>query len=137
VLEWPELLESVDQTLFGLKFISPGCENLQNALLSYWQDTIAVDKRALIAHIEEAGLANTIKPFVRERNLIIAAMGGVDAALTDRTVKWLAEARKLMGREDAHGARDETRGRLADTIRSDKRDALQRLARALGPEKSP
>ncbi len=130
VLEWPELLESVDQTLFGLKFSSSECENLQNVFLSYWQDTIAVDKRALFAHIEDNGLGNVSKTFVRTRNLTIAAMGGVDAVLTERTVKWLAEARKLMGREDAHGAKIETRGRLADTIRSEKRDALQRLARA-------
>ncbi len=137
ILEWPELLEAVDQTLFALKFTSSECENLQNAFLSYWQDTIAVDKRALIAHIEQAGLTNASKPLVRGRNLTIAAMGGVDATLTERTVKWMAEARKLMGREHAHAARIETRGRLADTIRSDKRDALQRLARALGAEKSP
>jgi len=135
VLQWPELLESIDQTLFGLKFSSSVCENLQNVLLSYWQDTIAVDKRALIAHIEDNGLASVGKSFEKERSLTIAAMGGVDAVLTERTVKWMAEARKLMEREDAHGARDETRGRLADTIRSDKRDALQRLARALGPER--
>lgn len=135
VLQWPELLEAIDQTLFGLKFSSSVCENLQNVLLSYWQDTIAVDKRALIAHIEDNGLASVGKSFEKERSLTIAAMGGVDAVLTERTVKWMAEARKLMEREDAHGARDETRGRLADTIRSDKRDALQRLARALGPER--
>lgn len=135
VLEWPELLESIDQTLFGLKFSSLACESLQNALLSYWQDTIAVDKRALFAHIEDEGLAATIKPFMRERNLAIAAMGGVDADLAKRQTIWLAEAGKLMGRESGGAARDETRGRLADTIRSDKTDALQRLSRATGPKK--
>jgi len=136
VLEWPELLEHIDQTLFGLKFTSPACESLQNTLLAYWQDTIAVDKRALFAHIEDVGQALTVKPFVRERNLIIAAMGGVDAKLTKRQTIWLTEAGKLMGRENFDAARNETRGRLADTIRSDKTDALQRLSRATGPKKS-
>ncbi|MCF6274632.1 MAG: DNA primase [Robiginitomaculum sp.] len=136
VLEWPELLERVDQTLFSLKFSSSACESLQNALLSYWQDTIAVDKRALIAHIEDEGLAVTIKPFVRARNLTIAAMGGVDADIAARQTIWLTEAGKLMSRESGGAVRDETRGRLADTIRSDKTDALQRLSRATGPKKS-
>ncbi len=136
VLEWPELLERIDQTLFSLKFSSPACESLQNALLSYWQDTIAVDKRALIAHIEDEGLVATIKPFLRERNLAIAAMGGVDADIAKRRTIWLAEAGKLMSRESGNAAREEARGRLADTIRSDKTDALQRLSRATGPKKS-
>jgi len=136
VLEWPELLESIDQTLFGLKFTSTTCQNLQNALLSYWQDTIAVDKRALLAHIENEGLADAIKPFVRERNLAIAAMGGVDADWAKRQAIWLTEAQKLMQRESVDVARDETRGRLADTIRSDRADALQRLSRAVGPNRS-
>ena len=136
VLEWPELLERIDQTLFSLKFSSTACESLQNVLLSYWQDTIAVDKRALIAHIEDEGLAVAIKPFIRERNLAIAAMGGVDADIAKRQTIWLTEAGKLMGRESGGAARDETRGRLADTIRSDKTDALQRLSRATGPKKS-
>ena len=136
VLEWPELLEAIDQTLFGLKFTSSACQNLQNALLSYWQDTIAVDKRALFAHIEDEGLATTIKPFVRERNLAVAAMGGAEADWAKRQAIWLAEAQKLIGQENVHAARDETRGRLVDTIRSDKTDALQRLSRATGPKRS-
>lgn len=134
VLEWPEMLAHIDQTLFGLKFTSPTCESLQNALLNYWQDTIAVDKRALIAHIEGEGLAAAIKPFKRERNLAIAAMGGVDADIGRRQKIWLAEAGKLMDRESGT-AKDETRGRLVDTIRSEKTDALQRLSRATGPER--
>ena len=135
-MEWPELLQSIDQTLFGLKFTSSACESMQNALLSYWQDTIAVDKRALLAHIENEGLAAAIKPFIRERNLAIAAMGGVDADIAKRQTIWLAEAQKLIGQENVHAARDETRGRLVDTIRSDKTDALQRLSRATGPKRS-
>ncbi len=136
VLEWPELLECIDQTLFGLKFSSPACENLQNALLNYWQNTIAVDKRALIAHIEEEGMAAAIKPFMRERNLAIAAMGGVDAKIAQRQAIWLTEARKLMRRESSGAAKEDTRGRLADTIRSDQANALQRLSRAIGPNRS-
>ena len=135
VLEWPELLESIDQTLFALKFTSSPCESLQNTFLSYWQDTIAVDKRALYAHIEDQGLTAVLKPFTRERNLAIAAMGGVDANLTNRQTIWLAEAQKLMTHESGHGVKDETHGRLVDTIRSDKTDALQRLSRALGSKR--
>ncbi len=129
VLEWPSLLEQVDQTLFSLEFHEPGCKNLQNALLNYWQDTISVDKRALHAHIEDEGLSGLLTSFRRTRNLTIAAMGGADADQKRRTRVWLAEARALEGRESETSARQETRGRMADTIRRDNTDALQRLMR--------
>ena len=129
ILEWPSLLEQVDQTLFGLEFHESGCTNLQNSLLNYWQDTISVDKRALHAHIEQDGLSGLLNTFRRERSLTIAAMGGMDAELKHRAKLWLAEARALEGRKRRPMARQETRGRMADTIRSDNTDALQRLMR--------
>ena len=135
VLEWPELLEHIDQTLFVLNFTAQPCKRLQNVLLNYWQDTIAVDKRALHAHIELDGLADLLKPFRRARNLTIAAMGGMEADLKTRTQLWRAEARALEGHETAIDARNETRGRMADTIRSENTDALQRLMRSSRPER--
>jgi len=60
ILEWPELMESVDQTLFGLNFQTSPYPQLQKSLLSYWEHTISVDKRALHAHIEADGLAKTL-----------------------------------------------------------------------------
>ncbi len=137
ILEWPELLERVDQTLFGLKFSSTVCESLQNALLGYHKDTITVEKRALIAHIEAEGLAGALKPFLRERNLVIAAMGGVDADIKTRMRLWLAEAAGLEERESVRQTRDETRGRMADTIRSENKEALSRLVRATKDRGAP
>ena len=131
ILEWPDLLESVDQTLFGLKFTAPACEELQNSLLAYWQDTIAVDKRAVFAHIENNGLSAALKSVTRDRNLTIAAMGGADMDIGSRKRIWLAEAGALSGGQSKDGTRTETRGRMADTIRSDKREALRRLMRAV------
>ena len=129
ILEWPELIESVDQTLFGLHFQSTIHQQLQKSLLSYWEHTISVDKRSLHAHIEGDRLAKTLNTFKRERNLTIAALGGKDADVKERVKLWLIEARALDGRESEDQLRKETRGRLADTIRSENTDGLHRLMR--------
>jgi len=129
ILEWPELMESVDQTLFGLNFQTSPYPQLQKSLLSYWEHTISVDKRALHAHIEADGLAKTLNAFKRERNLTIAALGGKDADLQERVKLWVIEARALDGSESEIQLRKETRGRMADTIRSENTDALHRLMR--------
>ncbi len=133
ILQWPELLESVDQTLFGLNFTISECENIQNALLSYWQDIITVEKRALFAHIEEQGLGSILRSFERDRDLTIAAMGGKEADIKARRKIWLDEARTLEAKSqigrDAQ-TQNETRGRMAESIRSEQRDAMRRLMRA-------
>ncbi|HFB54861.1 MAG TPA: DNA primase [Hellea balneolensis] len=135
LLEWPELLKYVDQTVFSLIFHSSEAASLQNSLLNYWQNTIAVDKRALHAHIEQDELAQSLKSFKRERGLIMAAMGGVDADLKTRTTLWLAEARAMQGHEGASDVRQETRGRMADSVRSDNSDGLNRLLRLTKTER--
>ncbi len=135
ILEWPSLLEHVDQTLFGLEFQAVNCTNLQNSLLNYWKDTISVDKRALHAHIEEDGFAAVLKTFKRDRNLLISGFGGRDADFKHRTKTWLAEAQALEGHTRGHMARKETRGRVADSIRSENTDALRRLMRSSHEER--
>jgi len=129
ILEWPELIESVDQTLFGLQFHASAYQDLQNSILSYWEHTISVDKRALHAHIEADGLAKTLNAFKRNRNLTIAALGGADATLKERIKLWLIEARALEDRDSEDQLRQETRGRMVDSIRAENQDALQRLMR--------
>ena len=136
ILEWPDLLEKVDQTLFGLEFHTEICIKLQNSLLNYWQETISVDKRALHAHIEEDGLGALLKTFKRDRNLIISGFGGVDAEFKRRVKTWLAEALALEGNTRGADARKDTRGRVADTIRSENTDALQRLMRSSREERN-
>ena len=135
VLLWPEMIEAIDQTLFSLKFSSNSCENIQNALLSYWQDTIAVEKRALIAHIEAQGLGKELKSFKREQDLTIAAMGGSGANMKTRINVWQSEAKamELISVKGEHGAsliREERRGRMADNIRLEQREAILRFMRA-------
>jgi DNA primase len=129
ILEWPELIESVDQTFFGLHFQSTPYKNLQNSLLRYWEHTISVDKRAMHAHIEDEGLTDLLKSFRRERNLTIAGLGGSDATIKERVKLWLVEASALEGADSEDQLRQETRGRMAETIRSENTDALKRLMR--------
>jgi hypothetical protein len=60
----------------------------------------------------------------------MAAMGGSDALLDDKLALWIAEANALLGIDQDMRAREDTRSRLADTIREDNAEALQRLMRA-------
>ncbi|MEE9273335.1 MAG: DNA primase [Robiginitomaculum sp.] len=130
ILQWPNMLEHIDQTLFSLEFHDTSLQKLQNTLLKYWQDTISVDKRALHAHIENESQDSLLASFRRERNLTIASMGGVDANLKMRVNIWLLEARALESSESNQDMRSETRERMVDTIRADNKDGLSRLMRS-------
>ena len=130
ILEWPELLGHVDETLFELQFTSPQAAQMQRALLSYWRVTKAVEKSALNAHIASEGLETLHREFARDRLLIRAAMGGSDAELDIRTALWMNEADALTGQDQASDGSDEARSLMADAIRSDNSDALKRRMRA-------
>lgn len=130
ILEWPDLLPKVDQTLFELQFSSPTARQLQETLLIYWQQTIAVEKNAIRAHIENQGLEKLLRELQRDRLLTVAALGGRDADLETRTALWLAEADAHMGKNEDDATRNESLSRLAESIRGDKTDALRRLMRA-------
>jgi len=131
ILEWPELLERVDETLFELQFRSPQAAQMQRTLLSYWRVTKAVEKSALNAHIASEGLETLHREFARDRLLIKAAMGGSDAELETRTALWMNEADALTGQDQASDGSDEARSLMADAIRTDNSDALKRRMRAL------
>ena len=131
VLEWPELLERVDEALFELQFRSPQAAQMQRALLSYWRVTKAVEKSALNAHIASEGLETLHREFARDRLLIKAAMGGSDAELDTRTALWMNEAEALTGQDQTSDGSDEARSLMADAIRTDNSDALKRRMRAL------
>lgn len=126
-LFWPEMLEHIDQTLFSLEFTNENCQRLQNSLLNYWQNTSAVDKRGVHAHIEDEGLGDVLAAFRRDYDLVAAATGGKQANLTKRIDVWRKEARKL--NRPQSGEKRETRDRIIDTINAENRDALLRLGR--------
>ena len=130
ILEWPELLERVDETLFELQFRSPQAAQMQRTLLSYWRVTKAVEKSALNAHIASEGLETLHREFARDRLLIKAGMGGSDAELETRTALWMNEADALTGQDQASDGSDEARSLMADAIRTDNSDALKRRMRA-------
>lgn len=130
VLEWPLLLERVDETFFSLQFSSESCRQLQLAIQSYFSTTKAVDKRSLHAHIEGKGLEHFLKKFARDRNLCIAAMGGSDATLDQREAIFTKEAAALLGQDQNARAEDETRSRIVDSIYGNNTEALRRLMRA-------
>lgn len=130
ILEFPELLDHVDQTFFALNFQVAGLKQLQSVLLSYFRETKAVEKSSMLAHIEAEGLDQILRELHRERRLNIAAMGGSDATLDEKLALWQADADALTGPTQDERAREDTRSRLADTIREDNADGLQRLMRA-------
>jgi len=129
ILEWPELLGRVDQGFFALPFQTTLAKSLQSSVLKALSATIVVDKRNLHAHIESEGLEHLLKELRRDRRLTAAAMGGSDADLDTRTALWLAEAAALTGQNQDQTARNDTRSRLAESIREDNADGLHRLMR--------
>ena len=131
VLEWPLLLERVDEALFLLNFSSEACRQLQGAVQSYYISTKAVDKRSLHAHIEKQGLESYLKKFSADRILCIAAMGGADATLDQREAIFLKEAAALMGEDQEERAGDETQSRIVESIYDNNKDAMRRLMRAM------
>ena len=111
-------------------FRSPACMRLQRSLLSYWRVTKAVEINALNTHISEEGLEALRKDILRDRLLIIAAMGGASSDLDTRTAFWEAEATALLEQNQTSDETHGTRLRMADTIREDNSEALRRLMRA-------
>ncbi len=130
ILEWPELLAHVDETLFELQFASPAAAQMQTCLLNYWRTTKAVEKTALNAHIASEGLQHLHRDYAQGRLLIRAAMGGTDADLVTRTALWQDEAAALTGHNQTGDSSDEVRSLMADAIRTDNSDALKRRMRA-------
>ena len=130
ILEWPELLNYLDEVLFGLKFTSSAAIQMQSTLLSYWQLTKSVEKSSLNAHIANHGMELLKSGFSRDRQLITAAMGGIDAELETRTAIWIKEASTLSGFNQLDADGSETINLMAEAIRNDNTVALKRRMRA-------
>lgn len=130
ILEFPQLLDQVDERFFALKFQDRAYARLQRSILSYWRGTKEVEKQMLHVHIDNDGLMEDHRVFTLKRLLIKAAMGGTDAKLAERAAIWNAEADALMGHGQVDDVNDDTRSRMADTIRTDNTDVLKRLMRA-------
>ena len=130
ILEWPELLNYLDEVFFGLKFTSAAAIQMQSTLLSYWQLTKSVEKSSLNAHIANQGMELLKSGFSRDRLLITAAMGGIDAELETRTAIWIKEASTLSGFNQSDAGGSETINLMAEAIRNDNTVALKRRMRA-------
>jgi DNA primase len=130
ILEWPELLNYLDEVFFGLKFTSAAAIQMQSTLLSYWQLTKSVEKSSLNAHIANQGMELLKSGFSRDRQLITAAMGGIDAELETRTAIWIKEASTLSGFNQSDAGGSETINLMAEAIRNDNTVALKRRMRA-------
>ncbi len=130
ILEWPNLLSRLDDSLFAVNFSDPKLSNLLTAILSYWQRTNTVEKSELYSHIEAEGLGTTLKSLKKDRRLIMAAMGGSDATLDERLALWNAEAEALLGMSQEDEALEDTRSRMAESIREDNAERLKKLMRA-------
>jgi len=130
ILEFPELLERVDERLFELDFTHPACAAIQRAVLDWWRQTKAVEKTHLLAHIESEGLEQDYRVLSRQRLLIRAGMGGTDASLDERAALWNAQADTLLGQHQPDADLNDTRARLVETISGDNSDGMHRAMRA-------
>jgi len=97
ILLFPDLLSRIDETLFELPLTNSACSRLQRSFLSYWRVTKAVEINALNTHITNEGLEGLSKDLLRDRMLIIAAIGGASADLDTREQLWNQEAAALIG----------------------------------------
>ena len=130
ILEFPELLERVDERLFELKFAHPACAALQRPVLDWWRATKAIEKTHLHAHIQDQGLEQDYRVLSRQRLLIRAGMGGTDASLDERAALWNAQADTLLGHSQTDADLNDTRVRLVETISGDNSDGMHRAMRA-------
>lgn len=130
ILEWPELLEHVDDSLFVFKFNNSDYSRLLSSILSYLRRTNKVEKSGLHSHIEAEGLGTTLRSLKKNRRLTVAAMGGSDAELDTRLAFWTAEAEALLGNNQVEDAREDARSRMTDKIREDNAEGLKKLMRA-------
>ena len=129
VLEFPEILEVVDEDVFGLDFRSPLARDLQGALLDFWRQNTAVDKSRVRAHMAAEGLGHHMDSLAPKRRDTVASLGGEDADIQTRTALWKALLESFTGTQ-AHASSAETRSRMAETIRDENTDGLHRLMRA-------
>ena len=130
IVEFPELLERVDERLFELDFSHSSCASIQRAVLNWWRQTKAVEKTHLLAHIEAEGLEQDYRVLTRQRLLIRAGMGGTDASLDERAALWNAQADTLLGQNQTDADLNDTRARLVETISGDNSDGMHRAMRA-------
>ena len=130
ILEFPELLEQVDERLFEVEFTDSTCAALQRGVLSWWRQTKAVEKHVLFTHIQSLGLEQDYRTLSRQRLLIRAGMGGSDATLADRAAYWNAQADTLLGTAQQDIDLNDARNRMAESIRTDNVDGMHRLMRA-------
>lgn len=95
VLEWPELLQHIDQSLFALDLKNPQCARLQAALLSYWCTDQGVEKQAVQAYLQTQGLLSELQYARQAHAVMLAAFGGQRVDINERVRLWQAEADKL------------------------------------------
>ncbi len=130
ILEFPELLERVDERLFELQFGHSACAAIQRGVLNWWRQTKAVEKTHLLTHIQDQGLEQDYRVLSRQRPLIRAGMGGADATLDERAALWNAQADTLLGQNPDEADLNDTRARLVETISGDNSDGMHRAMRA-------
>jgi len=130
VLEWPELLDYVDERFFGLNFGAESLNQLREAIQTVYISRKAVDKQSLHAHIEAEGLSGPLRILLRDRIVLRAAMGGREADLATRAALWNDIADTLEGPRQADAAQTDEISRMVETIRSDNSEAMKRLMRA-------
>ena len=130
ILLWPELLDSVDERFFSLKFADQMLTSLQNSIESVYMSKISVDKQALHTHIGAGGLTKPLQAVLRDHIVIMAAMGGKTADLTHRAAIWNAEADTHEGLGQTISAKTESLDRIAESIRAENSEDMKRLMRA-------
>ncbi|MBC6403846.1 MAG: DNA primase [Hyphomonadaceae bacterium] len=130
LVEWPDMIEYLDEQIFELTFTTETAQKIQESLLSYWRDTKSVEKSTLHTHMERQGLDGHLRRLRKNRRMTLGVVGGREAKLDTRLTLWRHEASALAAFYQRDRAREDARSRLENAVREDNAEQLKSLMRS-------
>ncbi|MFS2318422.1 DNA primase [Maricaulis sp. D1M11] len=127
-VEWPDLAYDQMEKLSELSFGT--LDSLRDAVLdacSSGQDVSVAEVRAVL---EARGFTAALKQLDKDKQPMLAAMGGADALLEVRSEAWTRLADAYIQKSESRQRRDEVRARLLEEIGKDDSESVRLLVEA-------
>ena len=130
ILEWPDLLDHVDERFFSLNFTVDSLNPIRDVVQTVYISRKAVDKQSLHAHIEAEGLSSPMRKVLAGKSTLRTLLGGAEADLVKRAALWKELADTHEGHNQTDAAKTDELNRMAEALRSGNSEAMKRLMRA-------
>ena len=130
ILEWPDLLDHVDERFFSLNFTVDSLNPIRDVIQTVYISRKSVDKQALHAHIEAEGLSSPMRQVLAGKSTLRTLLGGAEADLVKRAALWKELADTHEGQNQTDAAKTDELNRMAEALRSGNSEAMKRLMRA-------